>query len=234
MGRLLGLTKNIHCIIIPSVLLFFFLTGCVSSSKYKALEVEHQSLKEDTAQLEDDNLQLADELDDLKTASNDLTRQKEDQEHNMRKMIDGLQDAVEAKSGEIELLEDTLKLKLVDRLFFAPGSASISPQGRKILARIAPILKDAKDQEIRVVGRCDKLPPGSELKKTYPSNWELSASRSIAIIQVLQWGYGIDPARMVAVGVAHYKPLKMNNPKKDERATNRVVEILLTPSPGSQ
>jgi chemotaxis protein MotB len=230
MGRLTGLAKNIHCIIIPSVFLFFFLTGCVSSSKYQALEVEHQTLKEDTDLLEEDNQALRNELDELKTASSEL----KDQEHNMRKMIDGLQDAVEAKSGEIELLEDTLKLKLVDRLFFAPGSASITPQGRKILARIAPILKDAQDHEIRVVGRCDKLPPGSKLSKTYPSNWELSASRAIAIIQVLQWGYGIDPTRMVAEGVAHYRPVKMENPKKDVRATNRVVEILLTTSPGSQ
>jgi chemotaxis protein MotB len=234
MNKFLGLAKNIHCIIIPSVLLFFFLTGCVSSSKFQALEVENQSLQEDASQLEDDNLQLTDELDELQTASSQLTRRKDDQEHNMKKMIDGLQDAVEAKSGEIELLEDTLRLKLIDRLFFASGSASITPQGKKILSRIAPILKDAKYQEIRVIGRCDERPPGPNLKKIYPSNWELSASRAIAIIQVLQWGYGIDPTRMVAVGVAHYKPVKTVNPKKDVRATNRVVEILLTPSLGSR
>ncbi len=227
MNKLMGLPKNIHCIIIPSVLLFFFLTGCVSSSKYQSLEVEHQTLKEETDQLED-------ELDELQTASNELTQQKEDQEHNMQKMIDGLQDAVEVKSVEIDVLENTLQVKLVDQLFFAPGSASMTREGRKILARIAPILKDAKDQEIRVVGHCDRFPPGANLSKTYPSNWELSASRAIAIIQVLQWGHGIDPIRLVAEGVAHYRPLKMEDPEKDTRATNRVVEILLTTSPGSQ
>jgi chemotaxis protein MotB len=235
MNKLMGLPKNIHCIIIPSVLLFFFLTGCVvSSSKYQSLEVEHQSLKEETVQLEEDNLQLKDELDELQTASSELTLQKENQEHNMQKMIDGLQDAVEAKSVEIDVLEDTLQVKLVDQLFFAPGSASMTREGRKILARIAPILKDAKDHEIRVVGHCDRFPPGANLSKTYPSNWELSASRAIAIIQVLQWGHGIDPTRLVAEGVAHYRPLKMEDPEKDTRATNRVVEILLTTSPGSQ
>ena len=227
MNRTVGLAKDIHCIIIPSVLLFFFLTGCVSSSKYQSLEVEHQSLKDEKAQLED-------ELNGLKTASAELTRRKEDQEHNMHKMIDELQDAVKAKSGEIELLEGTLKVKLVDRLFFASGSATISPEGSKILARIAPILKDAEGREIRVVGHCDHFPPGSKLSKTYPSNWELSSSRAIAIIQVLQWRYGINPTRMVAEGVAHYRPVRIENPKKDTRATNRVVEILLTSSPSSQ
>jgi chemotaxis protein MotB len=229
MSRLSWLAKNLHCVIIPSVLLFFFLTGC-TSSKYQSLEVEHQSLQEESARLEEDNQLLRDRIDELKTASAEL----QDQEHNMQKMINGLQDTVEAKSGEIELLEGTLRVKLVDRLFFAPGSASISPEGRKILARIAPILKDAKNQEIRVVGHCDKLPPGSNLSKAYPSNWELSAARAIAIIQVLQWGYGIDPTRMVAQGVAHYRPLRTANPKKDARARNRVVEILLTSSQGSQ
>jgi len=234
MNKLMGLSKNIHYIIIPFVLLFFFLTGCVSSSKYKSLEVENQSLKEDTVQLEDDNQQLKDELDELQTASSELTLQKENQEQDMQKMIDGLQDAVEAKSVEIDVLEDTLKVKLVDRLFFAPGSASITQEGRKILASIAPILKDAGDREIRVIGHCDKFPPGAKLSKTYPSNWELSASRAIAIIQILQWGHGIDPARLVAEGVAHYRPLKMEDPEKDTRATNRVVEILLTTSQDSQ
>lgn len=227
MSRLSGLAKNLQWIIIPSVLLFFFLTGCVSSSTYKSLEVEHQSLK-------DEKVQLEDELYGLRTASADMTRQKEDQEHNMRKMIAGLQDTVEAKSVEIGMLENTLKVRLVGRLFFAPGSASISPQGRKILSRIAPILKDAKNQEIRVVGHCDHFPPGANLSKTYPSNWELSTSRAVAIIRVLQWGYGIDPTRMVAQGVAHYRPLRTENPKKDARARNRVVEILLTPYPSSQ
>jgi chemotaxis protein MotB len=229
MNRLSGLTKKIHCIVIPSVLVFFFLTGC-ASSKYQALEVEHQSLKDEAAQLEEDNQLLRDELEELKTASAEM----KDQEHNLQKMIDGLQDTVEAKSGEIELLEGTLRVKLVDRLFFAPGSTSVTPEGRKILARIAPILKGAKDQEIRVVGHCDKLPPGANLSKAYPSNWELSTSRAIAIIQVLQWGYGIDPTRMVAEGVAHYRPLKNENAKKNARAKNRVVEILLITSPGSQ
>ncbi len=228
MNRLLGLAKNFHCIVIPSVLLFFFLTGCVSSSKYQSLEVEHQSLKEETVQLEDDNLQLKDELDELQTASSELTSQKEDQEHNMQKIIDGLQDAVEAKSVEIDVLEDTLQVKLVDRLFFAPGSASMTREGRKILARIAPILKDAKDHEIRVVGHCDRFPPGASLSKTYPSNWELSASRAIAIIQVLQWGHGIDPTRLVAEGVAHYRPLKMENPEKANLSIDNTKSLHLS------
>lgn len=230
MGRLTRLAIGIRFIIFPALFLFFVLTGCVSSSTYQSLEVEHQSLKNEAAQLEEDNQALRNKLEEAKATSSEL----KDQEHNMKKMINGLQDTVEAKSGEIQLLEDTLKVKLVDRLFFAPGSTTITPKGRKILARIAPMLKNAKDHEIRVVGHADRLPPGSNLAKTYPSNWELSASRAIAIVQVLQWGYGIDPTRIVVEGVAHYRPIRLDNPKRDKRATNRVVEILLTPSASSQ
>ena len=124
------------------------------------------------------------------------------------------------------MLEERLKITLVEKLFFKSGSAEVNQKGREILSRIAPTLQNANDQEIRIVGHADSIPIGKKLSVTYLSNWELSTARATAIIQILQWGYGMNPERLVAEGVAHYRPLVMKT--NENRASNRVVEIILT------
>jgi len=232
MNKLIISIKSIHCIIYASLFFLFILSGCVSTSKYQSLKTEHDLLQDEKVELEESNRKLKLETYDLKNKSRDLARLNEDQEQ-MQVEIAELKETIEAKTVQIDSLEDTLKVNLVDKvdkLFFKPGSAEVSREGKMTLARIAPILKDAKDKEIRVVGHCDELPPGTELSKKYRTNWELSVARATAIVQILQWGYGIDPSRMVAEGVAHYKPIDTENKEKD-RASNRVVEIFLTPTP---
>ena len=228
MNKLIISIKSIHCIIYASLFFLLVLSGCVSTSKYQSLKTEHDLLQDEKVELEESNRKLKLEADALKNKSRDLARLDEDQEQ-MQVEIAELKEAIEAKTVQVDFLEDTLKVNLVDKLFFKTGSAEVSRKGKKILARIAPILKDANDKEIRVVGHCDNLPPGTELSKKYRTNWELSVARATAIVQILQWGYGIDPSRMVAEGVAHYKPINTENKKKD-RASNRVVEIFLTPT----
>ena len=127
------------------------------------------------------------------------------------------------------MIEKRLRVTAVEKLFFESGSADVKPRGRAILDKIAATLKDAENMEIHVKGHADQLPPGESISKKYPSNWELSVGRATAIIQVLQWGYKIDPKRMVAEGVAHYRPLVMET--AGNRAMNRVVEISLTMMP---
>lgn len=229
MNKLIISIKSIHCIIYASLFFLLVLSGCVSTSKYQSLKTEHDLLQDEKVELEESNRKLKLEADDLKNKSRDLARLNEDQEQ-MQVEIAELKEAIEVKTVQVDFLEDTLKVNLVDKLFFKTGSAEVSRKGKKTLARIAPILKDAKDKEIRVVGHCDNLPPGTELSKKYRTNWELSVARATAIVQILQWRYGIDPSRMVAEGVAHYKPINTENKKKD-RASNRVVEIFLTPTP---
>ena len=150
------------------------------------------------------------------------------QEQTMQEMIAELQEEIDAKLIRIQMLENCLTVELVEKLLFESASAKVSREGRKLLARIAPILKNAGDQEIRIVGHTDELPPSAKTKKKYPSNWELSTARATSVIRILQWGYGIDPNRLVAEGVAHYRPLKMEN-DQGVRTKNRTVEILLKP-----
>jgi chemotaxis protein MotB len=215
------------------LLLIFAIGGCVGSSKYKALESQHAMLQEENRTIKARNMTLNEELTQVRDQNAKLAQQKRDQEAIMNQMMDSLKTEVANKSVQISLIEDSLKVKALDKLFFNSGSAEISRHGRSVLARIAPTLKEAKDQEIRIIGHADQLPPGDKLSEIYPSNWELSTARATAIVQVLQWGYDIDPKRLVAEGVAHYRPAIMETTLN--RGSNRFVEIVLTSmsSPGS-
>lgn len=201
-----------------SILCVFAVSGCVSSSKYADLENQYATMEQKNAELE--KKIAAAENEKAKLAS-----EKDEQERVMNAIIDRLKNEMAEKTARIEMLEGKLVLTIVERLFFESGSAEVSRQGRDILARIASTLKSARGQEIRVVGHADSIPIGKKLSTTYLSNWELSTARATAIIQILQWGYGIAPERLVAEGVAHYRPLVMET--KENRGSNRVVQIVL-------
>lgn len=211
------IVKMMLTIFITSILSVFVLSGCVSSKKYADLEnrcaAEQKELQQKIARAEEENSKLA--------------QQKAQQERIMNAMTYRLKSEIEEKNARIEMLEGKLVLTLVEELFFESGSAEVNTKGRDILERIAPTLKNADNQEIRVVGHADSVPIGKKLSTTYLSNWELSTARATAIIQILQWGFGIPPQRLVAEGVAHYRPLVMET--EDNRASNRVVQIVLKP-----
>ena len=180
-------------------LFVFSVTGCVSTSRYQALESEYGTLQEE-------NQQLKTELDEQKSWHEQEIEAKEIQEQALQEMIAELQEEIDAKLVRIQMMENYLKVELVEKLLFESASA----------------------KEIHVVGHTDELPPSARTKEKYPSNWELSTARATNVVQILQWGYGIDPHRLVAEGMAHYRPLNMG---KDQgvRARNRAVEILLKP-----
>lgn len=266
MIKWLNFTKSNRYPFYLFILLVWVLSGCVSTSKYQALQTDYDALKTDRDvlqtdrnalqtendtlkkeknELQEDNLQLQEVNQQLQTEVDELQKEKIEQlsqtesqievsqtmmadfKEESQSTIDELKEEIDAKTDLITVLEKTQKAKLVDKIFFESASAEVTKEGRKILFRIAPILKEAKDKEIHIVGHCDRLPPGASISKQYPSNWELSTARATAISQILQWGYGIDAGRIVAVGVAHYRPIYTESEKIS--AKNRVVEIFLAP-----
>ena len=85
--------------------------------------------------------------------------------------------------------------------------------------------------EIRCEGHTDdaKLPPSAE----YPSNWELSAARSLNIVRLLNQSAEMPEKYFSALGYGEFRPIididsiKGNLDKSKARAINRRVEIYL-------
>lgn len=130
----------------------------------------------------------------------------------------------EIKAGQIQLseLQGRLTVRLAEKVLFASGSATIGAAGRVALAKIAEAFHDVKGRIIRVEGHTDDVPIRTA---RFPSNWELSAARAIAVVRLLQ-ERGVDPSLLGAAGYGEYQPVAGND-TVEGRAENRRIEISL-------
>ena len=116
-------------------------------------------------------------------------------------------------------------------VFFDSGQATLRPEGRAELDKLATALLDLDKQipsEINWVLRVDGHTDTRQLSATSPfkTNWELSAARAISVVQYLI-GKGISPQRLVAAGFGEFQPI---DPGTTEEAfsRNRRIELKLT------
>ncbi|HSH68299.1 MAG TPA: OmpA family protein [Deferrisomatales bacterium] len=130
---------------------------------------------------------------------------------------------------DIERLRGQLRIRVLDQVFFNPGSADILPEGKAVLDTIATSLKDG-DGPLRVEGHTDEVPIGPNLKGKWFSNWELSAARAASVVRYFQYAHSIDPQRMAVVGRSAFQPLAPNDSDANRRR-NRRVEIVLSQAP---
>lgn len=161
-------------------------------------------------------------LEEAKAA--ELARLKE----NYESLTAGLKS--EIASGEIKIteLKGKLTVNMVDRILFDSGKDEIKSEGRKVLEKVGGVLEGVGGKDIRIEGHTDNKPIVGDLKKRFPSNWELSTARATAVARFLQDSAKLDPQRLQAAGYAEYRPVSPNN-TPEERALNRRIEIILAP-----
>ncbi|MGX9390352.1 peptidoglycan -binding protein [Nitrobacteraceae bacterium UC4446_H13] len=115
-------------------------------------------------------------------------------------------------------------------VFFDTGQATLLPEGKAELDKLADALKDL-DKKIpseipwvlRVDGHTDVRPISSP---QFKSNWELSAARAISVVQYLA-SLGVPPQRLVAAGFGEFQPLDAGT-TEDAYKRNRRIELKLT------
>ncbi|MDX1571381.1 MAG: OmpA family protein, partial [Xanthomonadales bacterium] len=113
---------------------------------------------------------------------------------------------------------------------FATGSASLEDEGRAQVRRLANTLREISleipddiDWVLRVDGHTDKRPINTP---QFPSNWELSTARALAIVKYLI-DLGIPADRLAATGFGEYQPLD-DRENELAYARNRRIELKLT------
>jgi chemotaxis protein MotB len=116
-------------------------------------------------------------------------------------------------------------------LFFDTGSASLRPEGKAELDKVAGALLDLDKQipsEINWVLRVDGHTDTRQLSgnSQFKNNWDLSAARAISVVQYLI-SKGVSPQRLVAAGFGEFQPI---DPGTTEEAFshNRRIELKLT------
>jgi chemotaxis protein MotB len=115
-------------------------------------------------------------------------------------------------------------------VFFDPGQAVLKPEGRAEIDKIADALTELEKKippdiawVMRVDGHTDIRPIANV---QFPSNWELSSARAIAVVQYMI-SRGISPQRLVAAGFGEFQPLDTEKTEEAFRR-NRRIELKLT------
>jgi chemotaxis protein MotB len=116
-------------------------------------------------------------------------------------------------------------IRLSGSYLFDSGRAELKPNSLSVLDAVASELK-LVNNDIRVDGHTDATPIDSP---RYPTNWELSAARALAITRYLSEVDSVQSSRLVAAGFGEFRPLVPND-TREHRAMNRRVEIHLLSS----
>lgn len=109
-----------------------------------------------------------------------------------------------------------------ESILFNTGESTITATGRQTLSSITELLKGSND-DILIEGFTDDLPLENS---TYPTNWELSAGRAMAVVRYYAENQGINPTRLSGRGYGEYNPIVPNNSDAN-RSMNRRVNIVL-------
>jgi chemotaxis protein MotB len=119
-------------------------------------------------------------------------------------------------------------LQLRNDVLFDKGEADIKPDGKTALGEVAGTLRTVSMKRFQVAGHTDSAPITTDKKKEFPTNWELSTARAIAVVKLLT-SQGVDPQTISAAGYGPYDPL-VPNTSADNMAKNRRIEITLVPN----
>ena len=143
-------------------------------------------------------------------------------------LVDTLKEEIEQKEVKISRLKGNLQIDLVDKILFDSGSAQVNARGRKVLQKVSNALKKIGDRRVVVEGHTDDQPiRGGPTAERFPTNWELSSARAIAVVRLLD-EFGVPSDRLSGTGYGPFRPVA-SNATAEGRGQNRRIEILLEP-----
>ena len=105
---------------------------------------------------------------------------------------------------------------------FPSGEDVISPEAYAGVESVAGAILKIPNP-VRLEGHTDSVPINTP---RFRSNWQLSAARSIALLELLSERFGVPRERMAIVGYADNAPVASNETEQG-RALNRRVDIVV-------
>jgi chemotaxis protein MotB len=115
-----------------------------------------------------------------------------------------------------------LVVSLKQATFFPSGEDAIAPVTYPTLGKVATLIKSLPNQ-VRLEGHTDSVPIHTA---RFRSNWELSASRAIACLELLADEFEISRERFSIAGYAETAPIAGND-TEEGRSHNRRVDVVI-------
>lgn len=225
--------KSLKYIVIP--LFLVSLSACVSSGKYEEAVAEadsvRNSLGKTQAEMDEMRKSLGSTQKELSASQAEIaTLRKIEAEtkrrneiyaqfiNRLKSMIDGGQLTVSIDAGRIVI-------NLPDNVLFNSGSANLNIEGQVALRKIGEVLTQFSDRRFQVEGHTDNVPIKSA---RFPSNWELSTARALAVVHLLT-EMGVTPENVSAAGFGEFRP-RADNETEEGKKLNRRIEIVMLPN----
>jgi chemotaxis protein MotB len=115
-----------------------------------------------------------------------------------------------------------LVISLRQAAFFPSGAADITPSTYPVMEKLAAVIQGV-GQPVRLEGHTDAIPIHNS---RFQNNWDLSAARSIAMLNLLVDRYHVPRERLSIAGFADTVPVESND-NAEGRAHNRRVDVVI-------
>ncbi len=121
-----------------------------------------------------------------------------------------------------------LIMTLASTVLFDSGEVTVRNEAKAAVLGLAEALnRRFPDRGVRVEGHTDSTPP-RRIADRYPTNWELSAARALAVLKVLVEEGGVSRDHAFAAAYGRHRPV-MENATAEGRESNRRVDIVILP-----
>jgi len=141
-----------------------------------------------------------------------------------QQQLSATQTQLSAQQTQVGRLQGAIIYTVESDLLFAPGSWTIKPRGKAVMADFAHKLAPTQQSKLLVTGYTDNAPIGPALQRRgVSSNQELSEKRAQAVVDFLVT-QGVKPDMASAQGAGDTNPVASNSTPQG-RAKNRRVEF---------
>jgi chemotaxis protein MotB len=193
-----------------------------------SLRKELERLGKDVDQLLSTKGALASSLDQARGRLDELRRAQAAAEARaalFRDVALRLKRMLDAGDLQIALRSGRMVLVLPNDVLFDSGKAELKPRGKETLTAVAEVLSSLDKRRFQVAGHTDDQPIRYS---GFPSNWELSTARALAVVNLLIKS-GMRPETLSAAGYGEFDPVQLND-TAENKAKNRRTEITLQPN----
>jgi chemotaxis protein MotB len=142
-----------------------------------------------------------------------------------RDLVQRLHAMIDAGKLKVVIRQGRMLIALPSDVLFDSGRTAVKKAAGATLSEVASAIRDIRDRKFLVVGHTDDVPIHNG---RFPSNWELSAARAIAVARVLMT-QGLPPSSLGIAGQAEFDPVAAND-SAEHRQLNRRIEIVLEPN----
>lgn len=187
-------------------------------AKEQALAAENERLNTLKQELENRSKRVA-ELENVIAA-------KDADMHRLKDAISKALTNFEGKGLTVEQRNGKVYISMENKLLFESGSWYVGTQGKQAVKQLGSVLAENPEISVLIEGHTDNVPYKGNAQLS--GNWDLSAKRATAIVNILRENDAINPENLTAAGRGEYAPIAAND-TAEGRAKNRRIEVILTP-----